>query len=228
MPGHEITKAHALRQIRKTLSALKTAAESCGTVIGATDLPQAFSVVAQRIPLSVDIFTSLDTYLDSVGEDKDNQELKDMYPVVKEVADACSHHIESLEVLFETVAQSDKNTQDKLTSYREAVQYNGGRLLEKVMLDLLRDTALVCVEPFATQEQIQELQAALQELQEISPSLKDALGAAVVMNHSGSGNQFYHGGKGHQNICSGGFQVTGDNHNAHYTYTEKTAERAKA
>jgi hypothetical protein len=230
MPGPEISKAHAIRQVRKALSALQSAAsaESSGTVIEATDLPQAFSVVARRLPLSVEIFTSLETYLGSVGEDKDNQELKNMYPVVKDVADACSHHVETLEVLFETVTQSDKNTQDMLTSYREAVQYNGGRLVEKVMLDLLKEIALVCVEPFATREQIQELQAALHEVQGLPPSLNDVLGTGIVMNNTGSGNQFYHGGKGDQNNCSGGLQVTGVNHHAQYTYTGKTVDSAKA
>lgn len=228
MPAPEITKTQVLRCIRDTLFALGKAAESCGTLSKDPDLPKAFSVVAKHLPLTVAVFTSLNTYLKSISEDKEDRKLRDMYPVIKEVTKDGYDHVRSLEDLFETVTHSDDDAYVKLTSYRSAVQINGGKRVEKVMLDLLNGAALVSQEPFVTQEQIQALQEALQEVKKLPPSLDDALESSVVMNHSGSGSQFYHGGKGHQDICSGGFQVTGDNHSATYNYTEKAEEGVKS
>lgn len=224
MPAPEITKSQVLSCIPYTLFALGKAAESCGTISEVPDLPKAFSVVAKHLPLTAAVFTSLNTYLESVSEDKEDQKLRDMYPVIKEVTENCYNHVRSLQDLFESARQSVDDAQVKLTSYRSAVQANGGRMVENVMLDLLNGVALVTLEPFVAQEQTQALQEALQEVTKLPPSLDDALGAGVVMNHSGSGSQFYHGGKGHQNICSGGFQVTGDNRGATYNYTEKAEE----
>jgi hypothetical protein len=79
----------------------------------------------------------------------------------------------------------------------------------------------VAVESLVTQDDINTLQGALVEVKKLPPSLEEYRSAEVVLNNSGSGNQFYHGGPGDQNHCSGGFQVNGDNQNARYTYAEK-------
>ncbi|KAJ6003292.1 hypothetical protein N7451_005839 [Penicillium sp. IBT 35674x] len=227
MPGLEITKPQVLRDIRNTLLVLEKAAEACATVSEVPELPLAFSVVAKHLPLTITILTSLTTHIKSASDDEEVQQLRDMYPVIKGVTCDCSENVRILEDLFETVMQSDVDTQTKLRSYRSGVQFNGGKMVEKVMLDLLN--LIMSLEPLTTQEQIQTLQEALEEVKKVPPSLEDAPGAGVVMNNSGPGSMFYYGGKGHMNVNTGGFQVTGDNHNATYNYTEhlKAAESAR-
>lgn len=57
--------------------------------------------------LTLTIFTSLNTYLKSTSDDKEDQKLRDKYPVTKEVTKDCSNHVRGLKDLFETVTQSD-------------------------------------------------------------------------------------------------------------------------
>ncbi|KAK7422691.1 hypothetical protein QQX98_001479 [Neonectria punicea] len=223
MSSVETTKTQALRQLETATFVLSRAIESCGTVGDNADIPKAFPAVGKRLPLLAEILRSIQAHLKSTTAEAD--QTKDLYPDIKQLADECYQQIPHLQALFDTISTTEDSIK-KIEQYRKAVQGGGGKRVEKVMIDLLDGVSLVAVEPLVSEEQIKMLQEALDEMKKLPPSLadEDPSGGTVLYNY-GPGNQFYHGGKGHQNHCSGGFQVTGDNSGARYTYAEKPKEK---
>ncbi|TFB01161.1 hypothetical protein CCMA1212_006982 [Trichoderma ghanense] len=229
MTATNITTSQVTRCLRDAKSALENAANFCCEVDTATDLPQAFTVVAKHISTMLETFTSIDNYFKSISDGEGEQKLMDMYPDIREVTKACCNDTKYLEDLFETVKSSGHDdTGVKMKRYRLAVQSNDGKKVEKVMLGLLKGALLVALKPLVSDAQIQELEEAIKEIKELPPSLEDEFMGGFVMNNNGPGNQFYHGGKGHQNICTGGFQVTGNNEHAVYRFAMKEEEGIKS
>ncbi|PTB64881.1 hypothetical protein BBK36DRAFT_1161037 [Trichoderma citrinoviride] len=229
MTATDMTKSQVTRCLRDAKSALENAANFCCEVDTVTDLPQAFTVVAKHISTMLETFTSIDNYFRSMGDGEEEQELMDMYPDIREVTRACCNDIKYLEDLFDTVKSNGKDdTRVKMKRYRLAVQDNDGKKVEKVMLDLLKGALLVALKPLVSDAHIQELEEAIREIKDLPPSLEDESMGGFVMNNSGPGNMFYHGGKGHQNICTGGFQVTGNNEHAVYRFAVKEEEGIKS
>lgn len=94
------------------------------------------------------------------------------------------------------------------------------------MIDLLDAASLVAISPFVAQDQITTLQGARREVKRLPPSLMDEMPRVhASVTNNGSGSQFYHGGRGHMNHCSGGLQVTGDNQGARYSYGSMEQDR---
>ncbi|KAK2608604.1 hypothetical protein QQS21_002830 [Conoideocrella luteorostrata] len=223
----EVTKTNVIRCLRDAIDALEKASKSCDPVHEAANVPStAFTVVANHISTVLKLFTSINTVFNSLENDKQWEEqgqLSDMYPKLCKVTKDCSNHARCLEDLFETVTENGDDAETKIKKYRSVVQDNQGKKVEDVMLDLLNAALLAAVKPLVGDEQIQELREALQEVNGLPPSLVDSSDASVIMNNYQSGSQFYNGGPGDQNHCSGGFMVTGKPSSSTFNYHSKAA-----
>ncbi|KAF5686271.1 hypothetical protein FCIRC_2989 [Fusarium circinatum] len=215
MSTPEVSKQQALRALETTIFVLGQAIDSCCIAEDPPDVPRAFSIVAKHLPVINQVFSSARTYLKQSKDEA--EEIKELYSDIKHVADSGCGQLRSIENLFDTVTQDG----EKMERYATAIKNGDGKKVETIMVELLTNTSLVAVEPLVSQDDIKILQGALEEVKKLPPSLEEDRSAGVVLNNSGSGNQFYHGGRGNQNHCSGGFQVNGDNQNARYTYEEK-------
>ncbi|KAL5617976.1 hypothetical protein FOVSG1_000198 [Fusarium oxysporum f. sp. vasinfectum] len=208
MSNPEVSKQQALRALETTIFVLGQAIESCCIAESAPDIPKAFSIVAKHLPAVEQVFSSARNHLKSSKEE--TEQVKELYPVVKHVSDEGCGQVRFIENLFDTVTQDG----EKMERYASAVKNGDGKKVETIMVELLTNASLVAVDPLVSQDNIETLQQALEEVKKLPPSLEGDRSAGVVLNNSGSGNQFYHGGRGNQNHCSGGFQVNGDNQNA--------------
>ncbi|KAF5554737.1 hypothetical protein FNAPI_6333 [Fusarium napiforme] len=211
----EITKLEALRALDTVIFVLGRAIHSCCIGEDASGIPKAFCVLENYLLVTKQVFISGQSVLESRKDE--TEQMRELYPIIKHVADEGCLQLRAIQRLFDAVTQEG----DKLERYTSAVRNGDGKKVETIMLELLTNTTLVAVEPIVCQEHIEALQRALEDVKKLPPSLEEDRSASVVLNNSGPGNQFYHGGRGNQNHCSGGFQVNGDNQNATYTYTEK-------
>ncbi|KAI1022936.1 hypothetical protein LB503_000043 [Fusarium chuoi] len=218
MSNVEITKLQALRSLDTVIFVLGQAIDSCCINKDASGIPKAFCVLESYLLVIKQVFGSAHSALESRKDE--TEQMRDLYPVIKHVADEGCSQLRSIESLFDAVAQEG----DRLERYASAVKNGDGKRVETIMVELLTNTVLVAVEPMVSQEQIDALKGALEDAKRLPPSLEEDSKTGVVLNNSGSGNQFYHGGRGNQNHCSGGFQVNGNNENARYTYAEKPKE----
>ncbi|RKK31548.1 hypothetical protein BFJ66_g15798 [Fusarium oxysporum f. sp. cepae] len=214
MSNPEVSKQQALRALETTIFVLGLAIESCCIAEGNPDIPKAFSIVAKHLPVAEQVFSLARTYLKQSKEE--TEQVRELYPVVKHVADESCEQLRSIENLFDTVTQDG----EKAERYVSGVKSGDGKKVETIMVELLTNASLMAVEPLVNQDNVKTLQGALEEVKKLPPSLKEDRSVGVVLNNSGSGNQFYHGGRGNLNHCFGGFQVSGDNRNARYTYAE--------
>ncbi|KAF5984632.1 hypothetical protein FCOIX_2521 [Fusarium coicis] len=215
MSNPEVSRQQALRALETSIFVLGQATDSCCIAEDAIDVPRAFFIVEKHLPVVERVFSSVRTYLKQSKEE--TEQTKELYSVIKHVGDGGCGQLRSIEHLFDTVTQDG----EKMERYASAVKSGDGRKVETIMLDLLTNVSLVALDPLVSQDNIETLHGALEEVKKLPPSLEEDRSAAVVLNNSGSGNQFYHGGRGNQNHCSGGFQVNGDNQNARYTYADK-------
>ncbi|KAL7955692.1 hypothetical protein V8C34DRAFT_316237 [Trichoderma compactum] len=123
--------------------------------------------------------------------------------------------LRSLEVtyfnsIFEAVTSPSKfPTRDE--KYRLAAEKYGGIPIEAAVRELLHE-AINSVEVLSDEDGLKSaLQAQFDKVDKLKPSLTQNPKGTISVNHYGRGNQFYHGGRGHQNHCEGGIQITGDN-----------------
>ncbi|KAJ4009563.1 hypothetical protein NW752_009156 [Fusarium irregulare] len=210
------TKPQVLRSLDVVLFVHSQAVDSCSLDEGSLDIPQAFYAVSKHLPIVGEIFRSVKSQLR--GSTEETEQTREMYLAIKQVADDGCAQLRALDFPFDTMTQEG----NKMERYASAVKSCDGKKVENIMVELLTSISLIAVEPFVSQEEKKRLLEGLEEVKKLPPSLEGDRAAGIVLNNSGSGNQFYHGGKGNQNHCSGGFQVNGDNQNARYAYAEKS------
>jgi len=204
MPG-EITKGRLLGSLDDATRALQRAVASCAAVQDVKGLPEAFPVVANRLPILPRLLESIEMYLKSGQE---SNETKEKYSAVHQLAEECRTQARYLEDLFGAVTAT-KHDMPAMERYRKAVSDGEGMRIESVLKDLLEQAIDVAVEPFVGDDVNKELQETLNEIAALKPSLKEQAGGHTTLNNYSSGNQFQHSGQGDQNHCSGGIQITG-------------------
>ncbi|KAJ4132579.1 hypothetical protein NW754_015396 [Fusarium falciforme] len=196
MSPNETSKPQVLMQLGMLNTALQMMVNQCGSIKDAANQLEVFSVVAKHLPSLVDVFSSIQKRLDSGTVEADDAGISDKYPVIRQAALACCERSGDLQGLFHAVGESRNKTE----AYRNAVECGKG-------------------EPLEMDEQVTALNNALEEIKKLPPSLgNEPPSARITLHNHGAGNQFYHGGKGNMNHCSGGFQVTGNNHGATYNH----------
>ncbi|RSL49693.1 hypothetical protein CEP54_012309 [Fusarium duplospermum] len=215
MAPNKITKQQVLLSLSMLNPALQKIAEVCIPIGAKTNRPEVFSVVAKHLPSLVEAFSSIQKYLDSTTEETASDEISEKYPVIGQAARQCCDRISDLQELFEAVGNSRNKTED----YRNAVECGKGQPLETMMLEMLQGASSAATLPLVAEEQIAALNEALEEIGELDASLGDEPASArVTLHNHGAGSQFYHGGRGNMNHCSGGQQITGENHGATYNH----------
>ncbi|KAI1414900.1 hypothetical protein F5Y13DRAFT_10067 [Hypoxylon sp. FL1857] len=215
MPG-EITKEMVLRTLDDANYALKKAVNSCKADQDFSSLPEAFPVIAKHLPILSQTLESMSQYL---ADSEETNEIKQRYAAICRLAEMCRKQAGYLQDIFIAIAAN--NAIPKLEQYRKAVANSGGIRIESIIQNLLEQAVEVAVVPLVGDALIKELQGAREEVAALGPSLKEDPKEMMTLNNYGEGNQFYHGGTGHQNHCAGGIQITGDGATNHIAADRK-------
>ena len=177
----------------------KRAAATCVDIKDTTEVPEAFKIVARRLPFVSEILRTIKTKF---------SEFPDAYSDIKQMADDSRSLSRRLDELFETVEPDDGKP--FIERYRQAV--GKGEKLEGVMKELLSRISDVAKLPFAlvSSDELAQLEDALKEVKNAPPSL-DEDRPGYNFNNWSSGIMPVHLGKGHVNIHSGnGVQFNGN------------------
>ncbi|KAF4990552.1 hypothetical protein FDECE_14331 [Fusarium decemcellulare] len=189
------------------LSTAEIISRAYGGIKSLQGLPKAFHVVGKRIPL---MESTLRQAKDHV---QDAMDLEDGDPdALKTLLDDCYESTEKLKTIFLKILQSkDKGF---LQAYRALVANMGKKgLVESLMSEILRDVATLAsyrVFQTATQHQVEELKVAIEEMNQVDPSLPDS----AFEEKSTSNTHF---GQGHiNNLYDGSTQtnVAGNSYTA--------------
>lgn len=182
----------------------------------AVGLPDAFPVVAKRLPDLLAALRGIESSLEATPADQEKPEAKEKYGAALQLAEACRVQAGYLQGLIEAVTPraAGETIKVRMARYRAAVEKVEGGTVEGVLRKLLE--AAVNVAPALLDgnddERVEKLREALAEVSQLQPSLekptKDR--GSVTLNNYDQGMQFYHGGEGNQNHNSGsGVMITG-------------------
>lgn len=170
------------------------------TVSDASGIPEAFRDAFTRLPLVRETLqTALQNFETSDPDDS-------LYQAIKPVLDGCKRKASRLEELFRKVIPSASAS--RMEQYLRAVRTLGkGSLVESLMQGILRDVQLLAtnsVMNLATDEQLEELARAEDEVSAIPPSLPPQTLSGI--SNSGPGIQNVNTGGGTQNNNNGSGQ----------------------
>lgn len=170
-------------------------------------LPEAFSVVAGRLPIVRDILESAKQHINA---EKDEAVCKG----VKHIVEQCETKAKILKDIFEQVKPKDGAW--KVEQYYKAVKAKGkGSKVETLMAQILEDVQLLDSQHgmnTATKPQQEEILAAIKELSEVKSSVPDSefQDPGVTMTHYGRGDVQYTHGDSYD--TSGGPMFKGGDH----------------
>jgi len=157
---------------------------------------EAFRQVAARLPLVIEILRSAEERASALDET--------VLEALEHTLESCKAKAESLKKIFQKVIRKDD---DKwYDRYKKAVGTLGkGDRVECLMEGILKDIQVLVCEKLmgtTTDTQIKELEDAINEMNEMPPSLPDEA-RSVIQTHSGSGDNIGHIGPGTMNIHKG-------------------------
>ena len=165
----------------------------------ARGLPEAFRVVADRLPI-------VENILGSTKQDIEKRKVNnDSCNGVKHTVEACEEKAKELKGLFDKVIPEDGAS--RLTRYYKAVKALGkGNEVEKLMRGMLVDVQLLACEhgmKIATPAQQDQIAEAIREVEAVSPSVPEQVfhEAGFTNTNSGSGTQY--NAQGTQNNAKG-------------------------
>lgn len=192
--------------LRTACIALEAAITSSASVKDSAGLPSAFSIVTKHLPT---LHQALDYLKRRLEDIPDSQRFADKHMDIYRLSKTSQDQSEYLQDFFAAVTTTDGSR--GLDKYRDIVKKNNDKKIEDVLKNLLSQTIdIVSAEPLKDEALIRELEKALNEITSLAPSLPENAKRGPMLNNHGNGNQFYHGGSGNQNHCSGGVQVTGN------------------
>ncbi|PFH55589.1 hypothetical protein XA68_17988 [Ophiocordyceps unilateralis] len=203
-----------LRSLDNALYTLKRTIKTSGDVQDVVGLPEAFPVVIKHLLILFKILESIETFFKQ--QNRAEEEMDDEYMAVYQLAEMCRKRAEYLQDLFDSVKTTPNNPTPKMERYRKVVTDSADATIESVLKDLLEQAANLAAAPLVDDDLANELRESLEEVAALKPSLDQDTnkGSTALYNYS-SGTQFYHGGPGNQNHCSGGTQITGNNSTNH-------------
>ncbi|KAL6829144.1 hypothetical protein J3E69DRAFT_229755 [Trichoderma sp. SZMC 28015] len=203
--SHDGNKAQVTKSLSAAAYVLERTAESWANIQQISGLPEALYVVGKTLPNLPILLKSLES---SIKNSEETKEVKDKYAAASQFAELSQQQAKYFNLIHDAVATSDSYNKGK--EYRAAAKKSGGTAIEAIMKDLLqRAKGLAAV--LVTDEDLKSrLQEAYEEVAKLEPSLAEDPKGHVSLENYGAGNQFYHGGGGNQNHCSGGNQYTGD------------------
>ncbi|KAL8377247.1 hypothetical protein RB595_008093 [Gaeumannomyces hyphopodioides] len=196
-----VTKSQLLRALGGAAFALDEPVQAYSVMKDAAPgLPDAFPVVANRLPDLLEALRQMETSLKAATDDEEKPEAKENYGAAIKLAEECRVQSGYLQDLFEAVE---------------------GATVEEVLCQLLEAAVAVMPAILGSEDAlVEKLRQALAEVSQLKPSLEKppkASGGVVTLNNYDKGTQFYHGGKGDQNHLSGsGVMITGKGATNHF------------
>jgi hypothetical protein len=155
--------------------------------------PEAFRQVAARLPLVIEILRSATERIQSLDETAQE--------ALEPILESCKAKAENLKKTFQKVIQ--KNDDKWYDRYKKAVGTLGkGGRVECLMEGILKDIQVLAYENLigtATDAQMKELGEAINQMNEMPPSLLDEA-RGVIQTHTGSGDNIGHSGPGTMTI----------------------------
>ncbi|CAN9417291.1 unnamed protein product [Alternaria alternata] len=168
----------------------------------AKGLPKAFTQVNGRFPLAVTLLKLTEENL------KSKQRLDDsVYREVDEAVKQCETQAKNIRDLFKEVIRGENDTPfERYKKAARAIVGGKGKKVEELMAEMLKNIdALVKLKLMsnATEDQLKGLQAAIQEMVEMAPSLPDEGTGGVNQQHTGSGHNVATSGNASSQINNG-------------------------
>ncbi|KAH7310741.1 hypothetical protein B0I35DRAFT_439616 [Stachybotrys elegans] len=225
MPDTQVTRSQAVRALSDVSLVLPRIIKNCASIPDASSLPPAFVVVARHLDLVHDTISCIETFVQGTGGPPEG--LPDIYTDIKEACSQSCKLIRDLEDLVDAFA-GEQSPQWKMKKYQQAVQANGGDMIEEVMRELLGQVLVMAIEPVVEEGRITVLKSAIEELDDVPASLEDAPQPTIYCVNKANGTMLSFSGKGNQNICTGGLQVTGRNDRVTYNFHAKADERVSS
>ncbi|OAP54477.1 hypothetical protein AYL99_11578 [Fonsecaea erecta] len=172
------------------------------------NLPEAFRDVARRLPIVQETLNAAKAHIQDNQSDKTSEG-------VKAIIKACESKAQKLNALFQKVAPQEEDS--RADRYLKAVRNLGkGGRVEVLMKGILEDMQLLAgngVVKLASEAQLRDLKAAIEEISALKPSIPDEEfpDSSNVFNQYGAGHMFNAiGGKNLYNLGDGN-QFQGEN-----------------
>ena len=200
----------AASSLGEAISVVQRTSKLCDTLAGSTDLPEAFPVVASRLPVVIEALFAIKQSVTTISLQRGTRAYEEeRYSSVARMGREIGTQVTQLETLYKAVTLTDGDQGTKLAQYRMAV--GKGERLEKVMKKLLDSLIHGSTAALVGEEFTSRLRAALEEVRRLPASLEDGDSDRHSFTNYGSGNQFNHAGSGSMNANLGnGPQITGD------------------
>lgn len=205
------SKAQATRSLSVAAFVLERTADSWANIQQIIGLPDALYVVGKALPILPIILKSLES---SIKNGEETKELNEEFTAAYQFAELSQQQAKYFDAVFDAVSTADHHY-TKEEKYRSTAEKYGGTAIEAVLKDLLQRATNLAATLVTDEDLKSSLQSTYDEVAKLKPSLVKSPKGHVSLKNYGEGNQFYHGGVGHQNHCSGGNQNTGNGYTIH-------------
>lgn len=190
---------------------LEQAIKASGTLKEIKNLPPTFYLIVKHLSVLKDVMTSMKNHLSVYQTSHENY--KAIYELSKTYQDQSKYLRGLIDAVTttNTPTASDTESPANLDKYHKVVEGGGGLKVNDVLKNLLQETVDVTSAPQLIDDNLRKtLQDALQEISLQDPSSSAKPKTEVMLSNYGSGSQYLHSGTGHQNMCGGGTQFTGN------------------
>jgi NACHT NTPase-like protein len=187
-PPHTYTMdpASLLGIIGTTVTIIEATLKSTQTIIKIADLPAAFKQVEKHLPLVKRTLYDAERTIKGSNDD---------LPVnsIEKILNECQERVEQLDVIFTELEEKCNQDKEKASWstvrswYRDVLRGIKGHRVEVLMKEIMGSlTKLGTLATFrgATQQDMEEIKAALKELLKVEPSLDDAEFGALGSNYA--------------------------------------------
>ncbi|CVL02510.1 uncharacterized protein FMAN_00030 [Fusarium mangiferae] len=195
--------------IAAIIGVTETIIRACDAIKDLKGLPLAFQEVKKKLPLVEKTLQAAKTHAENAPDDESQ--------ALETLLKSCKENTKQLEDIFKKLATSKGKS--IISVYRSLVIKIGkkGRV-ETLMRGILEDTyTLTTYRVFqaATQSQVEELKMAMQELEQVEPSIPDSdfEEMAGSVSHYGEGHIYSNTGSGTQkNVSRDNYEAARDMH----------------
>ncbi|GAB1734677.1 hypothetical protein NU195Hw_g9347t1 [Hortaea werneckii] len=216
MSGAEVITVLGL--ISSVITIIETSRDVFDAASSADGLHEAFRAVSQNISLVLNILRDCRRAQEQVEKDYSEtgdgdlkRDIEESNQAVKPLIQACQDNAKQLQLIFQKVVPEDGSSWvERYKKAARAVLPGKKRKVEDLMKEILEKLQLLHTSRFFKSEnekknenRSKELETAINQLSELSPSLPENEGH---YNHYGSGGMFIHSGEGtqHNHSQSGG------------------------
>ncbi|KAI7263976.1 hypothetical protein KC345_g8982 [Hortaea werneckii] len=212
MSGAEVITVLGL--ISSVITIIETSRDVFEAASSADGLHEAFRTVSQNVPLVLNILRDcrraqeqVEKEYSQTGDGNLKRDIEESSKAVRPLIQACQDDTKQLQEIFQKVIPEDGSSSvERYKKAARAVLPGKKRKVEDLMKDILEKLQLLHTSRFFKSENekknentSKDLQTAITQLSELSPSLPENEGH---YNYYGSGGMFIHPGEGTQNNYS--------------------------